>query len=76
MYTAIIAFGSNLENPTQQVLQAAQRVAQQPEIIQFILSIVSNHSCGLHRPTRFHQRCGASANQCIASNFVGVAAKH
>ena len=38
MYTAIIAFGSNLENPTQQVLQAAQRVAQQPEIIQFILS--------------------------------------
>ena len=38
MYTAIIAFGSNLESPTQQVLQAAQRVAQQPEIIQFILS--------------------------------------
>lgn len=38
MNTAIIAFGSNLENPQQQILDAAQYIARLPEIHAFALS--------------------------------------
>ncbi len=38
MHTVIIAFGSNLEQPAQQVRQAAETVARLPEIHQFTLS--------------------------------------
>ena len=38
MTIAIIALGSNLDNPAEQVRQAAQRIAELPEMVSFRLS--------------------------------------